>query len=75
MSFGIGIGDVITVIDKGMLIYDKIKNRKEPIIEITNRMTSLQRYLKPLREIFRGKKWLGQTVSRQIRLALLNLET
>jgi len=28
MSFGIGIGDVITVIDKGMLIYDKIKNRK-----------------------------------------------
>jgi hypothetical protein len=61
MSFGIGIGDVITVAERGMLIYDKINN-KESIIEITNRMTSLQRYLKPLREILERKKWLGQTV-------------
>jgi hypothetical protein len=60
MSFGIGIGDVITVIDKGMLIYDKIKNRKEPIIEITNRMTSLQRYLKPLREFLEERNGLAR---------------
>jgi hypothetical protein len=56
----ISIGDVITVIERGMLICDKIKNRNESIIEITNRMTSLQRYLKPLKEFLEARNGLAR---------------
>lgn len=64
MSFGIGIGDVITVIDRGMLIYDKIKNNRD--YQPHDKSPAL---FEAAQRIFRGRKWLGQTVSRRIRLA------
>jgi hypothetical protein len=53
-------GDIITVIERGMLICDKIKSRNEPITGIANRMTSLQRYLKPLEELLEGRNDLAR---------------
>jgi nitrogen fixation protein len=52
MSFGVGIGDLITVINIGLDVYKKIKDREEPIIDIANRLKSLQRYLVPLKKDF-----------------------
>jgi hypothetical protein len=38
MSFGVGIGDVITIINIGLDVYNKINAREEPIVEIANRL-------------------------------------
>jgi hypothetical protein len=58
MSFGMALALAMSSpSSRGMLIYDKIKNRNEPVIEIT---TSLQRYLKPLKEFLEARNGLAR---------------
>jgi hypothetical protein len=64
MSFGVGIGDVITIINIGLDVYNKINAREEPIVEIANRLKSLERYLVPLKEFVDSKSGLAGLYGR-----------
>jgi hypothetical protein len=58
MSFGMALALAMSSpSSRGMLIYDKINNRNEPVIEIT---TSLQRYLKPLKGFLETRNGLAR---------------
>lgn len=59
MAFGIGIGDVLTIIDIGLSTYNKIHDREEIIIETADRMTGLRNYLRPLREFVEDRNGLA----------------
>jgi len=59
MAFGVGIGDLLDLLDRGLDLYDKIKHREEIIKETADRMTTLKNYLKPLKDFTENRKGLN----------------
>lgn len=59
MSFGIGLGDVIGLVEKAIKIYDKIKDAPNQIERVGYRLKTLHVYLDGLKDVLRQRESLG----------------
>ncbi|KAL9623727.1 MAG: hypothetical protein Q9160_001957 [Pyrenula sp. 1 TL-2023] len=59
MSFGIGLGDVIGLVEKAIKIYDKIKDAPGQIESVGYRLNRLHVYLDGLKDFLQEREGLG----------------
>ena len=60
MGSPIGLGDVLAIIDKAVIIYYKIKDAPEQIEDVGDRMKDLEQYLKPVKDFLEDRNRLAR---------------
>lgn len=55
MSFGVGPGDVIFAINAAITVYNKIRNAKEQIDDVGDRLQEVVDYLNPVEQQLKAK--------------------